>query len=87
MAHGPLVFLPDRSGHTCILVWYRDLDPQQELQTGQVRDLVLVIFFFFFFYQNIQFDSRKIFRVMENICMTEKKIRPLNKNKKKYRSK
>ena len=31
-----------------VLVWYRDMDAQQELQTGQVRDLVLMIFFFFF---------------------------------------
>ena len=43
------------------------MDPQQELQTGQVRELVLMIF-----YQNIQLDSMKIFRVVENMCMTEK---------------
>ena len=47
---------------------YRDMGPQHELQTGQ--DLVLMLLFF---YQNIQFDSRKNFRVVENICMTEKK--------------
>ena len=51
------------------------MDPQEELQTGQVRDLVLMIFF----YQNIQTDSREIFRVLENKCMTEKKIQQLNK--------
>ena len=38
------------------------MDPQQELQTEQVRDLVLMIF-----YQNIHSDSRKIFRVVENV--------------------
>ena len=53
------------------------MDPQQELQIGQVRNLVLLIFFFFFFFffnQNIQFDSMKIFKIVKNICMTEKKI-------------